>query len=63
MIRSLDALKVPDLVNNAGENGPVLRNASSVSTNMKVVDSPFIDYVKNKPGILVYRATEGNIRS
>lgn len=46
-----------------GENGPVLRNASSVSTNMKVVDSPFIDYVKNKPGILVYRATEGNIRS
>ncbi|TMX08288.1 DUF1460 domain-containing protein, partial [Aeromonas salmonicida subsp. achromogenes] len=44
-------------------NGPVLRNASSVSTNMKVVDSPFIDYVKNKPGILVYRATEGNIRS
>ncbi|MBR7631229.1 DUF1460 domain-containing protein [Aeromonas popoffii] len=43
-----------------GENGPVLRNASSVSTNMKVVDSPFLDYVKNKPGILVYRARDDN---
>ncbi|NRD75806.1 DUF1460 domain-containing protein [Shewanella sp. VB17] len=37
-------------------NGPVLRHASSSSVNRKVVDSPFIDYVKSKPGILVYRA-------
>nr|WP_275930984.1 hypothetical protein [Aeromonas sp. 1HA1] len=27
---------------------------------MKVVDSPFLDYVKNKPGILVYRARDDN---
>ncbi|MGL6536123.1 DUF1460 domain-containing protein [Aeromonas hydrophila] len=38
-----------------GENGPVLRNASSLSSNMQVVDSPFLEYVQNKPGILVYR--------
>jgi hypothetical protein len=33
----------------------VLRNASSLSSNMQVVDSPFLEYVQNKPGILVYR--------
>ncbi|CNI04224.1 MULTISPECIES: DUF1460 domain-containing protein [Yersinia] len=37
-------------------NGPMLRNASSLKKNMKVVDSPFIDYVKNTPGIVVLRA-------
>ncbi|QUY49617.1 DUF1460 domain-containing protein [Serratia plymuthica] len=38
------------------ENGPVLRNASSHQENMKVVDSPFMDYVINTPGIVVLRA-------
>ncbi|AHG21692.1 lipoprotein [Chania multitudinisentens RB-25] len=36
-------------------NGPVLRNASSLKANMQVVDSPFIDYVMNTPGIVVLR--------
>ncbi|CNI31554.1 DUF1460 domain-containing protein [Yersinia mollaretii] len=37
-------------------NGAVLRNASSMKKNMKVVDSPFVQYVKNTPGIIVLRA-------
>ncbi|QHB32605.1 DUF1460 domain-containing protein [Yersinia canariae] len=37
-------------------DGPMLRNASSLQKNMKVVDSPFIQYVKDKPGIVVLRA-------
>ncbi|WP_145520721.1 DUF1460 domain-containing protein [Yersinia mollaretii] len=37
-------------------NGAVLRNASSMKKNMKVVDSPFVSYVKNTPGIIVLRA-------
>jgi len=37
-------------------NGPVLRNASSRATNRKVIDSPFMDYVKKTPGIVVLRA-------
>ncbi|MCB5308291.1 DUF1460 domain-containing protein [Yersinia massiliensis] len=36
--------------------GAVLRNASSLKKNMKVVDSPFLQYVKNTPGIIVLRA-------
>ncbi|MEM9256991.1 MAG: N-acetylmuramoyl-L-alanine amidase-like domain-containing protein [Pseudomonadota bacterium] len=39
-----------------GEDGPVYRNASSVSSNMRVVDSPFLEYMQNTPGIVVYRA-------
>ncbi|SUX55874.1 DUF1460 domain-containing protein [Chromobacterium vaccinii] len=39
-------------------NGPMLRNASRLSRNMKVVDSPFLDYVKKQPGIVVYRAID-----
>lgn len=35
--------------------GPMLRNASSTAANMKVVDSPFLKYVKNTPGIVVLR--------
>lgn len=38
------------------ENGPMLRNASSHKENMRVVDSPFMDYVINTPGIIVLRA-------
>lgn len=37
------------------KNGPMLRNASSLKANRKVVDSPFLDYARNKPGIVVYR--------
>ncbi|OKB67785.1 hypothetical protein BHU62_04910 [Serratia marcescens] len=38
------------------ENGPVLRNASSRKANMRVVDSPFMDYVMATPGIVVLRS-------
>lgn len=37
------------------KEGPQLRNASSLKVNRKVVDSSFLDYVRNKPGIVVYR--------
>ncbi|WP_154236053.1 N-acetylmuramoyl-L-alanine amidase-like domain-containing protein, partial [Yersinia enterocolitica] len=37
-------------------DGPMLRNASSLKKNMKVVDSPFLQYVKDKHGIIVLRA-------
>ncbi|MDA5547784.1 DUF1460 domain-containing protein [Yersinia massiliensis] len=36
--------------------GAMLRNASLLKKNMKVVDSPFLQYVKNTPGIIVLRA-------
>jgi hypothetical protein len=36
-------------------NGPMLRNASSKKANMKVVDSPFLAYVRDTPGIVVLR--------
>jgi hypothetical protein len=35
--------------------GPVFRNASSLAANNKVVDSPFADYVRTTPGIVVLR--------
>lgn len=35
--------------------GPVLRNASSRKENMKVVDSPLVNYIANTPGIIVLR--------
>ena len=38
------------------KQGPMFRNSSSISSNMKVVDSPFLEYVKDTPGIVVYRA-------
>lgn len=37
-------------------SGPVFRNASSLAENNKVVDSPFADYVRSVPGIVVYRS-------
>lgn len=37
------------------DEGPMLRNASSRKINMRVVDSPFMDYVRATPGILVLR--------
>ncbi|MGK8520240.1 DUF1460 domain-containing protein [Nocardia asteroides] len=36
--------------------GPVFRNASSLAGNDKVVDSPFLEYVRSTPGIVVLRA-------
>lgn len=41
-----------------GPAGPVLRNASSLSANDKVVDSPFFDYVHTVPGIVVLRPVQ-----
>ncbi|CAO96807.1 DUF1460 domain-containing protein [Erwinia tasmaniensis] len=32
------------------------RNASSLASNMKVVDSPFVEYMTSKPGFIVLRA-------
>lgn len=37
------------------DGGPMLRNASSRAANRKVVDSPFLAYVKRTPGIVVLR--------
>ncbi|KMQ82290.1 lipoprotein [Lasius niger] len=35
--------------------GPMLRNASSRSSYRRVMDTPFLDYVKHTPGIVVLR--------
>lgn len=40
----------------ATPSGPVFRNASSIPGVDKVVDSPFADYVRSTPGIVVLRA-------
>jgi len=37
------------------DGGPMLRNASSRAANKKVVDSPFLAYVRRTPGIVVLR--------
>ncbi|OLU27301.1 hypothetical protein BVH03_13800 [Pseudomonas sp. PA15(2017)] len=37
------------------DEGPVLRHASSSKANEQVVDSPFLDYVANVPGIVIFR--------
>lgn len=39
-------------------NNIFLRHASSQKKFQKVIDSDFIDYIKNKPGIIVYRPKE-----
>jgi hypothetical protein len=41
-----------------GADGPVLRNASSLRTNDKVVDSPLFDYLQGVPGIVVLRPVD-----
>ncbi|MEA9389194.1 DUF1460 domain-containing protein [Acerihabitans sp. TG2] len=38
------------------DRGPVLRNASSRAGYRKVVDSPFLAYIRKTPGIVVLRA-------
>ncbi|WP_413731940.1 N-acetylmuramoyl-L-alanine amidase-like domain-containing protein [Sodalis sp. RH20] len=49
----LDVSHVGFLIKNA--DVVYLRNASSLSHNMKVVDSPLAAYLQNKPGIVVLR--------
>lgn len=39
-------------------NGPVVRNASSLRADNKVVDSPLFDYVRTVPGIVVLRPAQ-----
>ena len=39
-------------------DGPVLRNASSLRANNKVVDSPLLDYLKTVPGVVVLRPVQ-----
>ncbi|ADP12552.1 hypothetical protein EJP617_28710 [Erwinia sp. Ejp617] len=39
-----------------GDGKVWFRNASSLSANMKVVDSPFVEYMSSKPGFIVLRA-------
>ncbi len=41
-----------------GPGGPVLRNASSLQANQKVVDSPLRDYLQTVPGIVVLRPVQ-----
>ncbi|MCV7069160.1 DUF1460 domain-containing protein [Mycobacterium rufum] len=38
-----------------GPRGPVLRNASSLTADQKVVDTPLFDYLRTVPGIVVLR--------
>jgi hypothetical protein len=52
----LDVTHVGIFIDTAG--GPVLRNASSLAANDKVVDSPLADYLKTVPGIVVLRPVE-----
>ncbi len=38
-----------------GPDGPLVRNASSLRANNKVVDEPLGDYLRTIPGIVVLR--------
>ena len=39
-------------------DGPVLRNASSLHADEKVVDSPLLDYLQTVPGVVVLRPVQ-----
>ena len=39
-------------------DGPVIRNASSLRANNKVVDSPLLDYLQTVPGVVVLRPVQ-----
>lgn len=52
----LDVTHVGIFIN--GPDGPVFRNASSLSANDMVVDSAFFDYVQSVPGIVVLRPVQ-----
>lgn len=41
-----------------GPHGPVLRNASSLTADHKVVDTPLFDYLRTVPGIVVLRPVQ-----
>jgi N-acetylmuramoyl-L-alanine amidase-like len=49
----LDVTHVGFFIQTSAE--PVFRNASSRQANMSVVDTPFLDYVRDTPGIVVLR--------
>ena len=55
-INGLDVSHVGIFINTP--EGPVFRNASSRKENMKVVDTPFADYLKRVPGIVILRSTQ-----
>ena|ERR1700736_4758939 len=52
----LDVTHIGIFVDTPG--GPVLRNASSLQTNNKVVDSPLLDYLRTAPGVVVLRPVQ-----
>lgn len=52
-LAGLDVTHVGIVIKSAGKVW--FRNASSLSINRQVVDSPFIEYMANKPGIIVLR--------
>jgi hypothetical protein len=52
-LNGLDVSHVGIFINTP--KGPVFRNASSRKENMKVVDTPFADYLKRIPGIVILR--------
>src|SRR6476660_3989303 len=39
-------------------DGPVIRNASSLRANNKVVDGPLVDYLQTVPGVVVLRPVQ-----
>lgn len=41
-----------------GPRGPLLRNASSLTADQKVVDTPLFDYLRTVPGIVVLRPVQ-----
>jgi Protein of unknown function (DUF1460) len=54
---TLDGLDVSHVGIVVRHNGEVwFRNASSLAANRKVVDSPFLEYMRAKPGIVVLRS-------
>ena len=52
----LDVTHVGILINTP--DGPVLRNASSLRANSRVVDSPLLDYLQTVPGVVVLRPVQ-----
>lgn len=52
-LAGLDVTHVGLFINT--DKGPVFRNASSLAKNNQVVDTPFLQYVTTKPGIIVLR--------
>lgn len=57
-IEGLDVTHVGIFIRN--DKGVFLRHASSKASVFKVVDSPFMAYIKKTPGIIVYRTDTQN---